>query len=271
MMRCVSRTVSVRAFSFASTLAPKELQPILEKASTSVRATKTLVIAECPGPSWILAYDFGAIAFVGVDDATREMIMDAFKKRVGPEPHPPLEEQATIEVSPDDKPAVKFDVVVVRELDRKVGELVALVVSQSAAMEYYEEDVDQILARLNKFSGHLAETGKLSARPRELLKFIGSGMSVHNQVVYTLSLLDTPLLAWEDETLDRIYAGLRTQFEIPDRFRALDLKLRMINDNFELFVDLAQERRNYLLEATVAALVAVEVVLFVYEIFYRRL
>ncbi len=269
-MRRVS-TISVRAFSFASTLSPKDLAPILEKASKTVRSTKTQVVAECSSSSWILAYDFGAIAFVGVDDATREMVMDSIVKRVGPEPHPPMEEQATITIAPDEKPGVKFDGIAVRELDRKVVELVALVVSQSAAMEYYEEDVDHILGRLNKFSDHLAQTGKLSARPRDLLKFIGSGMSVHNQVIYTLSLLDTPQLAWEDETLDRIYNGLRTQFEIADRFRALDLKLRMINDNFELFVDLAQERRNYLLEATVAVLVALEVVLFVYEIFYRRL
>ncbi len=138
-------------------------------------------------------------------------------------------------------------------------------------MEYYEEDVDQVLGRLNKLSASLAETGKLTARTRELLRFVGSGMSTHNQVVFTLSLLDTPQLAWEDESLDRIYGGLRTQFEIADRFRALDLKLRMIQDNFALFVELTQERRNYWLEVTVAVLVALEVVLFVYEIFYRRL
>ncbi|HEX4515637.1 MAG TPA: RMD1 family protein [Polyangiaceae bacterium] len=264
------RSISVRAYSFAGTLSPKELAPMLEKASSTVRSTKTQVIADCGGESFILAYDFGAIAFVGVDDATRDMVMDAVKQRVGPEPHPPLEEQATITVAPDEKPTVKFDEVVVRELDRKVVELVALVVSQSAAMEYYEEDVDQILARLNKVSESLAQTGKLSARPKELLKFIGSGMSVHNQVIYTLALLDTPQLAWDNEALDRVYSGLRTQFEIADRFRALDLKLRMIQDNFELFVDLTQERRNYVLELTVTALVAVEVVLFVYEIFYRH-
>lgn len=271
MMRCVSRSISVRAFSFASTLSPKDLAPILEKASATVRPTKTQVVAECSKDSWILAYDFGAIAFAGVDDATRDMVMDAIVKRVGPEPHPPMEEQATITIAPDEKPSVKFDGVVVRELDPKAVQLVALVAAQSAAMEYYEEDVDHILARLNKFSENLAQTGKLSARPRELLKFIGSGMSVHNQVIYTLSLLDTPQLAWEDETLDRLYVGLRTQFEIADRFRALDLKLRMIQNNFELFVDLTQERRNYVLELTVAVLVGLEVVLFVYEIFYRRL
>ena len=265
------KTIPVRAYSFAGALSPKDLAPMLEKASGTVRATKTQVVADCGGETFILAYDFGAIAFVGVDDATRDMVMDAVKKRIGPEPHPPLEEQSVIMVSPDEKPGVKFDGVVVRELDRKVVELVALVVAQSAAMEYYEEDVDGILARLNKVSESLAQTGKLSARPKELLKFIGSGMSVHNQVIYTLSLLDTPQLAWDDEALDRVYGGLRTQFEIADRFRALDLKLRMIQDNFELFVDLTQERRNYVLELTVAALVAVEVVLFVYEIFYRRI
>ncbi len=268
----MDRTVTVRAFSFASTLTPKEIAPILEKAGATVRATKTQVIAECNDrQSWIIAYDFGAVSFVGVDDRARDLVMDAIQKRIGSEPHPPMEEQALIEVSGEEKPQVRFDRVIVRELDQRLIELVAFVVAQSAAMEYYEEDVDQILVRLNKVSEHLAQSGKLSMPRRELLKFVGNGMSTHNQVVFTLSLLDTPQLAWEDETLDRIYGGLRTQFEIADRFRALDLKLRMVQDNFELFVELTQERRNYALELTVAVLVALEVVLFVFEIFYRRL
>src|SRR4051812_9836406 len=115
-MQAVSRSISVRAYSFASTLAPKELAPMLEKASSNVRATKTQVVADCGKESFILAYDFGAIAFVGVDDAVRDVVMDAVKKRVGPEPHPPLEEQAVITVAPDEKPGVKFEGVTVREL-----------------------------------------------------------------------------------------------------------------------------------------------------------
>jgi len=268
------RTLQVRAFSFASTLSPKDLAPLLETASSSVRATKTQVVAECTDPeSWIVAYDFGAIAFIGVDDEKRDRVTKAVLGRIGPEPHPPMEEQMLIEVNAEAEPSqqamapgVSFDRVVVRALDRRLVELVALVVAQSAAMEYYEEDVDQILARLKEVSEHLAQTGKLSETPRDLLRFVGDGMSTHNQVVFTLSLLDTPQLAWEDEALDRIYRGLRGQFEIADRFRALDLKLRMIQDNFEIFVEITQERRNYRLELTVAILVALEVVLFVYEL-----
>ncbi len=264
----MARTLAVRAFSFASTLSPKDLTPILEKATATVRATKTQVVGECGVDSWIVAYDFGAITFVGVDDEKREAVMKAVLERIGPEPHPPMEEQITIEVNPaaSDPQTQSFDRVVVREVNPKLVELVALVVAQSAAMEYYEEDVDHVLARLKEVSENLAQTGKLTATSRDLLKFVGSGMSTHNQVVYTLSLLDTPQLAWEDEKLDRIYRGIRGQFEIADRFRALDLKLRMIQDNFELFVELTQERRNYRLELTVAILVALEVVLFVYEL-----
>ena len=44
----------------------------------------------------------------------------------------------------------------------------------------------------------------------------------------------------------------------------------MIQNNFELFVDLTQERRSYSIEVIVAVLVGLEVVLFVYEIFWRR-
>ena len=262
----------VRAYSFASTLVPKDVAAILEKASRAVRTTKTQVVAECANAganAWIVAYDFGAVVFAGVDEPTREMILDSILERIGSEPHPPIQEEVVIDVVKDEKPSVQFDRVVVREIDRRLVELVSLVAAQSAAMEYYEEDVDLVLARLNKTSATLAESGKLPSRPRELLRFVGSGMSTHNQVVFTLALLDTPQLAWEDEALDRIYGGLRAQFEIADRFRALDLKLRMIQESFELFVDLTQERRNYRLEWTVTLLVALEVVLFVYEIFYR--
>jgi uncharacterized Rmd1/YagE family protein len=265
-------TLLVHAYAFASTFAPKDVAPLLEKAGRRVRTMKTQTVAECAvdgGAGWIIAYDFGAVVFAGIDEATRDAVLDALLKRFGPEPHPPIEDEMLVETADDERPAVRFDRVVAPAIDRRLVELVSLVVAQSVAMEYYEEDVDLVLARLNKMSSTLAESGNLPSRPRELLRFIGSGMSTHNQVVFTLALLDTPELAWEDETLDRIYSGLRTQLEIGDRFRALDLKLRMIHDSFSLFVELTQERRAYRLDWMIAVLVALEVVLFVYEIFYR--
>ncbi len=111
-------TLAVRAFSFASTLSPKDLVPLLEKAGGAVRSTKTQVVSECTNPEgWVTAYDFGAIAFIGIDDERRETVMKAVLARIGPEPHPPMEEQILIERSDTEKPGVAFDRVLAPKID----------------------------------------------------------------------------------------------------------------------------------------------------------
>ena len=263
------RSLSVQAFSFASTLAPKRILACLPEGGT-VRLAKTQAVAQYGEERLILIYDFGAIVFIGIEEEERQRVMKALLDIVGPEPHPPLQESLTIQIGGADKPGMVDDHVVAPSLTRGLAELSAFVVAQSAAMEYYEEDVDLILVKLNAHTERLSKTGRLRPKLRELVQFIGSGMSTHNQVVFTLSLLDTPQLAWEDEALDRVYRSLRHFFEVEDRFRALDHKLTMIQNNFEVLVELTQERRSYTLEMTVVVLVGMEVLLFVYEIFWRR-
>jgi uncharacterized Rmd1/YagE family protein len=153
----------------------------------------------------------------------------------------------------------------VRELRQPVVELISLIVAQSVAMEYYEEDVDEILGRLDQISVRLGEKGGFRGSARELVRFIGHGMSTRNQVVHTLSLLDAPPTVWESETLDHLYRDLRSSFEIEDRYRALDHKLRMIQDNFEILVDLTRHRRTMMLEMTIVLLIAIEIALLVVQ------
>lgn len=123
-------------------------------------------------------------------------------------------------------PVGDFDRVVLAELDAHSVELVALAVGQSVGMEYYEDTVDGLVAQLEGASKHLADTGRLNDKNRELLRFIGRGMSTRTQVVHTLALLDAPALAWDNEPLDKLYRDLRASFAIEDRYRALDQKRR---------------------------------------------
>ena len=264
-----TRTLAVHASSFESTLAPKRFVQCLPEGA-SVRVAKTQAVAQYDGERLIVLYDFGAIVFIGVDEATRTSTIAAILKTVDPEPHPPMQETLMIELGAAERPGVENGKVVAPKLTQELAELVAFVVAQSAAMEYYEEDVDQILTKLNVESESLAAHGRLRTSVKELLKFIGSGMSTHNQVVFTLALLDTPSLAWDDDALGKVYRDLRQLLEIDDRFRALEHKLNMIQNSFEVFVELTQERRSYSLEMVVAILVALEVVLFVYEIFVKK-
>jgi uncharacterized Rmd1/YagE family protein len=125
-------------------------------------------------------------------------------------------------------------------------------------MEYYEGDVDALVTALEQRSRMLAGSGSLRGSTRELMRFIGRGMSTRTQVVHTLSLLDSPGATWDDEALDRLYRGLRSSFEIEERYNSLDHELRVVQDNLVLLVDMVRQRRTILLEIAVVVFVGAE-------------
>jgi uncharacterized Rmd1/YagE family protein len=268
--------VEVHAYAIASTLPIKGLLPVLtESTPESKRVAKTQLTVHLGERRWVVAYDFGAVVFLDATEEERKATLerirawsrsDETRAKVGPELHPPMREEIVIEIDEQKPSEALFDRVVLPRLDAESVELVALVVAQSAAMECYEDDVDTLLAKVQIVARELQEHGKTRGSVRDLVRFVGSGMTTRNQVVYALSLLDAPDLVWNDERLDRVYRGLRQTFEIEARYRALREKLMMTQDNLEILVDLGQHRRSLWLESAVAIMIALEVVLFVYQI-----
>jgi uncharacterized Rmd1/YagE family protein len=149
-------------------------------------------------------------------------------------------------------------------VDRMTGErsgIVALTVAQSAAMEYYERIVDQMFSRTGALVTRLERKGTVSMRTRPLHRFIGEAVSVRAEVFTVLSLLDKPEETWEDRALDRIYADLRAEFDLGDRYTSLELKLRSIQESLELVLGVARDRRLVLIEVAILLLIAFEIVL----------
>ena len=75
-----------------------------------------------------------------------------------------------------------------------------------------------------------------------------------------LHLLDKPDATWDDPAMDRIYADLREEFDLIDRYAALESELRSIQEALELVLDVARDRRLVLLEVAVALLIVLEIV-----------
>lgn len=256
-----AQVLSVEAYAIASTAPVKQVAAYFPTDAERVKASKTALVVRYRDGGWAVAHDFGVLVFIGVAEAERERVMQQLLAHAEGETRPPLAESFTVELAPGAEPSAKFDRVVLPELDTRHVELLSLAIGQSVGMEYYEDSVDELVTQLERSSRRLAESGRFRGNNRELLRFIGRGMTTRTQVVHTLALLDAPALAWDSEPLDRLYRDLRISFAIEDRYRALDQKLHMIQDNLELLVDLAQERRSVLLEGAVIALIALEIVL----------
>jgi uncharacterized Rmd1/YagE family protein len=61
--------------------------------------------------------------------------------------------------------------------------------------------------------------------------------------------------------MDAIYEDLRGEFDLGDRFNALELKLRGVQEALELVLDVSRDRRLVLLEATIVILIVIELAL----------
>jgi uncharacterized Rmd1/YagE family protein len=260
----VAERHTANAYCYAATFRLRELAPCF--AGADIEVTKTELNATFGAGRWAVVFDFGAIAFLGVDAPARRAILSGIERAVGPEPHPPLEEEIDLLVDPDAPEAASFDRVALKRLDVRTFQIVALLLAQSVSLDYYEEDVRETIARIDVLAQELERRGGLRRPEREMVQLVGASILSKDQIIASLALLDKPGATWEDERLDRLYLALRNVLEIPERYAALEKKLRSIQENLELFIDLVRHRRSVRLEVVVAVLIAVELAVLLYQV-----
>ena len=262
-------TVPVHAYAFATTFRLKELTAILPDAQVELdKDCLVLHLQSAATPQLAVLFDFGALVTIGLPDTERDRLIHAIGMRLAPEPHPPLTEDFLLEIRPTGRLEVQFDRVILPEATLPALKVIGLLLAQSVAMDYYEEDVQEIQTRSEAITRSLQIEGRLPGRVGDLVKFIGTCIATKNGVIATLALFDKPDAAWEVQTLDRLYNSLRLELELDDRFRALEAKLRMIQENLVLLVDLSQHRSTWRLEVTVVLLILFEVLLNLWQMFH---
>jgi required for meiotic nuclear division protein 1 len=148
-------------------------------------------------------------------------------------------------------------VLVVDRLTAERTGIVALTVAQSAAVEYYERIVESMFERTADLVDRLERTGTV----RPLHRFIGEVVGARSEVIAVLHLLDKPDATWDDPAMDAIYDDLRDEFDLMDRHDALEHKLWSVQESLQLVLGGARDRRLVLLEASIVALIVLEIVL----------
>jgi uncharacterized Rmd1/YagE family protein len=128
-------------------------------------------------------------------------------------------------------------------------------------MEYYERIVTDLFSRTTALVDPLEKSGTVPLRTRQLNRFIGQAIATRSEVITVLTLLDKPDATWDDPAMDRIYDDLRSEFDLIDRYGALEQKLRGVQEALQLVLDVARDRRMWLLEMSIAMLIVVEVLL----------
>lgn len=147
--------------------------------------------------------------------------------------------------------------------------IVAHALAKSVVLAHYEVQVGVIFDRIEQLVSRMKQGYTPRVSGRNLLEQIGDVLIAQTQTVGRVEVTEKPESTWDRPDLDRLYERLSLEYELRDRDRALSRKLEFISHTAQTYLDMLQTRQSLRLEWYIVILIAVEIVLIVYDIFFH--
>ncbi len=257
------RALSVRALQLGERIDLKGLER--EDAFSS----DPLAFRTANGGSVIL-FKSGAAVFVGMTPIEEDDLMRGLGERI----IAPLDERevenAQLVIKPgDDELLSSSGAIQLKNAEPNRLLLVAEVLAVSVALAYDERRIAQAFERITPIAEAL-QTGKLpSARQSALLEQIGEALSIQSRMASRVDLDEKPDVLWDHPELERFWAKLVDEYDLPQRARAIDRKLVVIRETADTLVDLISTRTSHKLEWYIIFLISLEIALTLSDRFWK--
>ena len=179
-------------------------------------------------------------------------------------------ERAQLRVDPTAKDQIDSSgAIIVGALVPEQLQLVADVLAKSVVLGHYESKLDAVFERVEPLATALQNGGIRSSQARLLIREIGEVLLIEHRMVGQVEVLENPDLLWEHPELERFYNRLRDEYELRERERALNRKLKLVSRTVAPLLELIQHKRSLRVEWYIVILIVFEIVLTLYEMFVR--
>ena len=223
-----------------------------------------------PNGGTVVLFKFGAAVFFALTPVEEEELIASLGYRIG-EPLTEREsETARIIVRPDaDDVSSGSGAIQLRSPEPNRLLLVAEAMAVSVALAFDERRIARAFDRIELIAKRLTES-QLPTEPRAvLLKQIGEALLVQQRLADRVDLDDKPDVLWDHPELERFWAKLVDEYDLPQRGRAISRKLEVIRETADTITDLISTRTSHRLEWYIIALIAFEIGLGLYDRFWR--
>jgi uncharacterized Rmd1/YagE family protein len=174
------------------------------------------------------------------------------------------EEVAVVDVDPAEQEGPSGQYIKIKNADRLRLQLIAEVMAKATMLSFQERQAARDFDRSEPLARDLAEDGRFSAKPSELLKAVGSMLLAESRLNGRAGVLDRPDLLWDNPGLSGLYARLEGDYELEDRAITLDRKLTTLSHTAETLVETMRYHSSHRLEIAILLLIFVELCLAVY-------
>jgi uncharacterized Rmd1/YagE family protein len=219
---------------------------------------------------YVVLFRYGVAVLIGLTPVAEDEVLRGLRPRV----HGPFAsidtETATIEIEPDGEDQITpGGPISVRGLEPPRLLAIADVLAKNVALGRDEREVSRVFEIIEPFAATLARTGRSPSNRRSMLRTIGQALLVHHRMSGRVEVEEKPDVLWDNPQLERLYARLAEEYELKERATAVTRKLRVIDETTRALTDLIDTQRSIRLEATIVALIVVEILIAFYDIFWR--
>lgn len=147
-------------------------------------------------------------------------------------------------------------------------ELIADALAKSVKLAHYESQIEHAFRRVEPLAMDLRRRGEAGREAKKLVKQIGDALLIEHQMVWRMEIAEKPDLLWDHPELERLYARLQDEYEIKERYQALEHKLELLARTISTVLDLLHNKRSLRVEYYIVGLIVFEIVLSLYQHFF---
>jgi uncharacterized Rmd1/YagE family protein len=219
----------------------------------------------------VMLFKSGAAVFVGLNPIEEEDLIRGLGWRI----ISPLDEReietAQLVIKPgDDELLSSSGAIQLKNAEPNRLLLVAEVLAVSVALAYDERRIAKAFERITPIADSLTKRELPTAPKSELLGQIGEALSIQQRMASRVDLDEKPDVLWDHPELERFWAKLVDEYDLPQRARAIDRKLVVIRETADTIVDLISTRTSHKLEWYIIFLISLEIALNFYDRIWKH-
>ncbi len=248
----------VEAFQIAEQINIKKFKAGFKQ--TPVQSNSTELYYSESADKFLSVFGYGVIAIAGYNATEKSEFVNFLKQYCENIVTADFKEDFSVIENESQPFKLNYNSIEIPMVNHQVVQIVMLNIAQSVSLDFYESLAENILMQTSSLTKELEGRGSLSISKKNLLKFIGKTLNIKNSIIDNLYIFDAPDIVWESEYLSKIDDALKKALDLKMRYREIDYKLKIVQENLTLFTDLLQNNQSHRMELVVIILILIEVI-----------
>jgi len=169
------------------------------------------------------------------------------------------------EIAIDTHERLRLDIVTLDSEDVMLKLAFSYGLAQSIKLEKFEDSVKETIKINSYLPEEIAKRGTITLSRRSIFKRMGEIFIARSSINLNIEYLDTPEFFWRNPNLEPSYIMVKKFLDIPNRVMALNQKLDVLQELLDILNSQVQHRHSSLLESIIILLIAVEIVISLFQ------